>query len=208
VYCIIHAWISYEFFNFITIFSDERLGFETNPSTNWKVDIWEPFEMKLIWGLQSWTLTIYHPNQIGAILFFWSTLIMTIVVRSNLLILWCHFDSVPQIINFKNTCPSLKRKTLSSSTSQILLKWSKWWLSILWSFAKSHKSITRILCMTDWRCKLWGELRKVDHNISLWRSLQNVECGLVTWPPLLDPWCNNPNLTSLVEGRDLNAAKI
>ena len=39
---------------FVSIFLD------WNRSFNYKVGIWEPFKMKLIWGLQSWTLVVTH----------------------------------------------------------------------------------------------------------------------------------------------------
>ena len=48
--CTSLIWVLY----FISIFLDWRLGF-TRPF-NWIAKIWEPFKMKLIWGLQSWTL--------------------------------------------------------------------------------------------------------------------------------------------------------
>ena len=54
VYHIIHAQVYYDFcISFLCSWIDML---NLNQPFNWRVEPWEPFKMKLIWGLQSWTL--------------------------------------------------------------------------------------------------------------------------------------------------------
>ena len=54
MYRIIHARVWYVFcISFLYSWIDVL---DLNQPFNWTAEIWEPFKMKLIWGLQSWTL--------------------------------------------------------------------------------------------------------------------------------------------------------
>ena len=51
--CTSLVWVLY----FIYIYSWIDV-FDLNQLFNWRAEIWEPFKMKLIWGLQAWTLLV------------------------------------------------------------------------------------------------------------------------------------------------------
>ena len=54
MYHIIHAQVWYEFcISFLSFWIDVL---ELKQSFNWRVEIWEPFKIKLMWELQSWPL--------------------------------------------------------------------------------------------------------------------------------------------------------
>ena len=59
-YHIIHAQVEHEFC-ILFLYSWIDVLVLNHPFT-WRAKIWEPFKMKLIWGLQSWTL-IWRPGR-------------------------------------------------------------------------------------------------------------------------------------------------
>ena len=159
----------------------------TNP-LNWRAEIWEPFKMKLIWGLQSWTLC-------GWAISFGSRPLVPKELPEHCWASIFHALSIMAVLNHWLPNPSITCRSMLSS--------SGWWFDSLYPKAWRHFCLywTWAVCMyvnrgklvfkggpwtLDDQCTDWQKLDSSMAHISLGdmspsspHSLRGCPCGSI-----------------------------